>query len=332
VRYIGSKTSTLEQLGRLITARVPQGTFCDCFGGIGTVGAHFKSLGYSVWTGDVLRFANFFQIARVQRQRAPSFRRTRAALGLTRSSDVVDELRRATADRGWVVREYSRKRSYFTENNARAIQGCWCTIRRWAKNGWLTSDEYAVLLASLINSMDQVANTAGTYYAFLKTWHRKALKPFRFELIPATAQGGRYVCVEEPAQLLVGRQAFDVLYLDPPYNERSSAHYYHLPETIASGRSRRVRGVAGTPVNTPQRSVFNDRNLATTALQLLLETARFRLLAFHYCDEGLIPVEVARALLAEHGTVEEFQLDSRGYTTRSIGRRVTHRLFLLTHA
>ena len=46
MRYIGSKTSTLPQLARLITQRVDRGTFLDCFGGMGTVGSHFKGLGY----------------------------------------------------------------------------------------------------------------------------------------------------------------------------------------------------------------------------------------------------------------------------------------------
>jgi adenine-specific DNA-methyltransferase len=123
-------------------------------------------MGYRVWTGDVLRFAHFFQVARVRRHRTPAFHRLRAEAGIGGSGDVVHLLRKATRSRGWFVEEYARKRSYFTEENARKIQGCWCTIRQWASHGWLTVDEHAVLIASLINSMDKVADTAGTYYAF----------------------------------------------------------------------------------------------------------------------------------------------------------------------
>jgi len=332
VRYIGSKTSTLPNLAALISARVPRGTFCDCFGGVGTVGAHFKSLGYQVWTGDVLRFAHFFQIARIRRHRAPAFRRLRAAIGITACDDVVCLLRDARRSQGWFIEEYSKKRSYFTQNNARKIQGCWCTIREWAANGWLTAEEHAVLLASLINSMDKVANTAGTYYAFLKKWHRKALQAFRFELLAPTAGESECQCLFDSAHRLVERRRFDVLYLDPPYNERSYAHYYHLPETIASGCPREVKGMAGTPVQALRRSVFNDSTLAATALNVLLETARFRLLAFHYSDDGLISPEQVRGILTAHGTLEEFQLASRGYTTQRTKRRVKHRLFLITSA
>jgi adenine-specific DNA-methyltransferase len=81
--------------------------------------------------------------------------------------------------------------------------------------------------------MDSVANTAGTYYAYIKTMSRKATKPFIFHLIAPT-QGNLFcnslLC---DANLLVKELSSDILYLDPPYNERNYQRYYHLPENIA---------------------------------------------------------------------------------------------------
>jgi len=227
------------------------------------------------------------------------------------------------------VDEYAHRRQFFTRENARRIQGCWNTIRNWARQAWLTEEEEAVLIASLINSMDKVANTAGTYYAFLKNWHRKALKPFRFELIEPDRGSERCECFHGPAQAIVEQRPCDVLYLDPPYNARNYARYYHLPETLALGRTPPVDGQAGVPSTMPLRSSFNDARYATTALRVLLEAARFTLLAFHYSDDGLIPREAIRVLLREHGEVEEFSLTSRGYTTEKTPREVNHRLYLV---
>ena len=91
MRYFGSKFSTLPQLGEIIHARVPSGTFCDAFGGIGTVGAYFKALGYRVWTGDVLLFAHYFQVARIHRQKRPAFHRLRRELGLMATEGVLEK-------------------------------------------------------------------------------------------------------------------------------------------------------------------------------------------------------------------------------------------------
>jgi adenine-specific DNA-methyltransferase len=332
MRYFGSKFSTLDQLGEIIRTRVAHGTFCDAFGGIGTVGAYFKSFGYRVWTADVLFFAHCFQIARLRRQRLPAFRRVKAELGLRTLDEVMDALNGGRRDNGWFVTRYAHERKFFTLDNARSIDRIWKNIRAWRKHGWLTESEHSVLMASLIHAMDQIANTAGTYYAYLKSWHRKAERPFVFKLIKPAIGTYSGHCHFGSAQQLVAKRKFDILYLDPPYNERSYAHYYHLPETIASGSYREVSGISGVPVKGAQRSVFNDPKNATTALRELLAVARFKILAFHYADNGLIPRKKIRAVLSEYGRLEEFLIQSRGYTTDKKARQVPHRLYLLTHA
>jgi adenine-specific DNA-methyltransferase len=183
MRYFGSKVSTIETIHNLVSKRVPSGFFCDPFGGVGSVGSYLQSKGYSVWSGDVLKFAHYFQIARLKFSQPLSFKRVIDKLGLENRNDLIDLLNSITPQDGWFVKQYSEKRHFFTDRNARKIQACRRKIMAWAQKGWLGYDEHAVLLASLINSVDKVANTAGTYYAFLKKWHRKALNDFRFELI-----------------------------------------------------------------------------------------------------------------------------------------------------
>ncbi|HBA84130.1 MAG TPA: hypothetical protein DCZ95_08560 [Verrucomicrobia bacterium] len=331
MRYFGSKFTTLPRLGEILLQRVNKGTFCDPFGGIGTVGAYFKSLGFHVWTGDVLQFAHCFQIARIHRQNVPSFRQVRSRLGLNSSKDVLEILNKRKGRAGWFVEQYARKRRFFTVENARAIEWAWNTIHAWHKAGWLNREENAVLIASLIHAMDQVANTAGTYYSFLKTWHRKAKRPFHMDWMRPTRGQFAGKCSLGSAETLVSQQAFDVLYLDPPYNERSYAHYYHLAETIAQGVHPQVHGISGIPDRGLERSVFNDRSKAASSLEELLNEARFKWLAFHYADDGLIPRKTIRSILAKYGTFEEFVLYGRGYTTQNRERCVEHRLYLLKH-
>ena len=297
MRYFGSKSFTVKLVYDLVSARIPSGSFCDPFGGIGVVGAFFKKKGYTIWCGDILTSAHYFQIARVERNRLPSFRKLRRSLNLWSSDEVVQALNSGGKRNGWFVREYSEKRKFFTRSNALRINACRLQINRWCREGLLSRSENAVLLASLINSVDRVANTAGTYYAYLKEWYRKALRPFHFELLCPISGSSKCRSFLEEAKDLVRRSTFDVLYLDPPYNQRSYSRYYHLPETIARSEAPRLYGKAGMPRSVRPDSDFNKPAKAKQALKDLLSKARFRLLVFHYSDDGLISHGEIRALL-----------------------------------
>src|SRR6266446_3197114 len=138
MRYLGSKTSVVEQVHTLISDRVGSGSFCDPFGGIGIVGAHFKRKGYSVWSGDVLNHAHYFQVARIQRQRAASFARLLRNRRLDSVPEVIRLLNNASERRDWFVREYAEKRRFFTLANARRIAGCRRLIHEWDQEDLLT--------------------------------------------------------------------------------------------------------------------------------------------------------------------------------------------------
>lgn len=331
MRYFGSKDSTTEQVYEIISNRIPAGTFCDPFGGIGTIGSYFKSKGYSVWSGDLLTFAHYFQIARLETNRMPSFHVVQRNYNFASITAIVDYLNKESTQKGWFVEEYSKKRRFFTEKNAIQIEACKARIEEWNKKKLLTKKEHAILVASLINSTDKVANTAGTYYAYLKKWHRKALHSFRFTLIPVTSGNNNCKCFLGEAQALVSKRFFDVVYLDPPYNERSYAHYYHLPETIALGEIPKVHGKSGMPNTDKVISDFNRLQYAKNALERILEKARFHLLAFHYSDDGLIRQQDIEGILSNYGRVENYILDSKGYITSNINRNTKHHLYLVNH-
>jgi len=328
MRYFGSKVSTLEALYSIISARVPTGSFCDPFGGIGSVGSFFKLKGYNIWSGDVLRFPYYFQIARLRSSKS-LFQKLLYELSLNEMTEICQLLNSGKSTDGWFAREYARRRQFFSVDNALRVQSCRMQIKYWAKKGWVDCEEHAILLASLINSMDKVANTAGTYYAFLKNWHRKALNDFKFEFIaPVPADTDAY-CFNEDALALVKRQFFDVIYLDPPYNERSYSHYYHLPETIAHEATPRVHGLSGIPDRTSRTSKFNSPKEAKQSLEELLSASSCNLLVFHYADNGIIPKDDVEMILSSYGAVESFYIDSKGYSTKLKSRTTQHHLYMV---
>ena len=323
----------MTQIHEIVQRECPTGSLCDPFGGIGIVGSFFKRHGYAVTTGDHLLHAYYSQVARVQRDRTPSFRRLRESLGLPTARSVVDELNRQRSPASsWLVRHYAIERRFFTPDNAQRIAGCRNAIHRWRRNDLLSMQETAVLFASLVDSMDRVANTAGTYYAYLKTWYRKSLYPFRFDLILPTRGTSRCKSLLGDARSIVSERHFDVLYLDPPHNARRYSGYYHLPETICRAGTPRIHGMAGIPNSPRIRSDYNSPRLALDALTTLLQTSSFRLLIFHYADDGLMSPTQIRQLLSPLGELRETVISSPGYTSTSRSRQVEQRLYCVTNA
>lgn len=278
-----------------------------------------------------MQFAYCFQVARIQLNDIPCFSGLVDNLGFGDADSVASYLNQLPLSNGWLVREYAEARSFFTVENASRIQACWNTVRGWNDRGWISKSEWACLIASLIDSADRVANTAGTYYAHLKQFHRKALRPFSFEFIPIS-HGGSGETLWGDATSLVHQRSFDVLYLDPPYNQRAYARYYHLPETLASGACPVVLGKSGVPAGPVIKSRFNSRTQAYAALKELLAGADFRLLIFHYADDGLITPDELRALFATYSSVEERVVRSKGYSANPAARTTNHRVYIVENA
>ncbi len=327
MRYLGSKTLLLNEISQIITSCAVEGTFCDPFGGIGTVGSCMKKQGYKVITGDILNFAHYFQIALIQLDAPMEFAAIKKKFLFKDNSEIEKYMNTLIASKGWLIEEYAMKRQFFTLENARHIQGCINCIEKWKEKNILDEQEYKVLLASLIQSFDKIANTAGTYYAYLKKYYRKALQPFCFELLqPIKGKRGCCSFLMDAAKL-IEISNYDILYLDPPYNERRYGKYYHLPETIAIGENPCPMGKSG--VSTPYEicSKFNKKNQASDEFEKIIRMARAKYIIFHYTDKGLISTNTVRDILSAKGHVDEFYFDSKGYHTTKKTDECQHHIF-----
>ncbi len=324
MRYIGSKASTLSALEELIVSRVSSGDLCDPFGGIGTFGAHFRGLGYRVHTGDLLQFAHDFQAVRVASAAPPEFG---SVAEVTGAAEMAEYLNAVPGRHGWLSQHFAAERTFLTVENARRADAIHAQILTWDAAGRLTDLERSWLMASLISSVDRVANTAGTYYACLKRLGRRALRPFVFR--PVTVPDGPLgTAVLADAADLAASRTWDVLYLDPPYTARRYGAYYHLPELIARGAEPRPRGASGITALPHRPSPYYTKG-SLAALTSLLERARFELLVLHYSDTGLMdPVELTAAL-ARFGSVTTALLPAVGYRTTTGSRVVVHRVLLV---
>lgn len=330
MRYIGSKASTKEIIYDLVSQHVPSGTFCDPFGGIATMSSHFKSKNFEVHTSDILTFAHYFQISKLKYDNIPKFKKLFHHLGINTSNDFLLYINNLNPQEGWFTLSYSTERTFFSIDNAKKIEAIRYKIKEWSDSKIIIEDEKAFLLASLINSVDKVANTAGTYYAYLKGLDRKASRPFKYSFIQPVNGNKKATCHQLEANELLKINSYDVIYLDPPYNQRNYSRYYHLPEVLAKQIEPEVSGKAGIPKTNHLNSDFNNRTKSLKSFEQIMDNSDFKLLLFQYTDNGLLKKDEIISILESKGDkVNDFYIDSLGYSTKSQARNDKHHIYMV---
>jgi adenine-specific DNA-methyltransferase len=331
MRYFGSKSSTVEAVVDLALDGMRIRSAADAFGGLGTIGAALRRRNVHVTTCDILSMPHAFQHARVVCSSVPRYLSVRRNLGLDSREAMLNHLLQRRNPRSWIVTEFAKERMFFTMDNAVRIAGAWDEICRWNKSGWLSTSERAHLVASLIDAVDACANTAGTYYAHLKRWDRKALRPFSLSLLPVSPGLPRGQALRGDALDTLREREFDLLYLDPPYNDRDYARYYHLPESLAKLRRPRTNpdSLAGLPKTIGVESAQFRRATKLDYLQSLLTHVGWKRVVVQYCDDAFIPLPDLRDCLSEQGIMREYEINALGYTTTSRKRRSRHHVFIV---
>jgi adenine-specific DNA-methyltransferase len=320
VRYIGNKTRLLPFIRRGVARLgLAPGVAHDAFAGTAAVGRALKSDGWRVVSSDLMTYSYVFQQAYVVASRTPTFaklvardRGLRVALqkhGASPKSrpDVrLQAMGRVLAgldgEHGFISEKFSPRgdRMYFTERNAGTIDAARRLLHEWQDAGLIDETAYHVLLAALIEGADRVANTAGVYAAYIKSWQPNALRPLTIEPLTPIPGAGSSAHRDDAVSVARRQRSVDLLYLDPPYNSRQYAGYYHVPEIIARGwfdGEPALRGKTGLLNDAETRSVWCSRSRVSGALRALLAESSASRVLVSYNSEGLLPQsELERAL------------------------------------
>jgi adenine-specific DNA-methyltransferase len=353
VRYIGNKNKLIPFInGALKELEVAGTTACDPFAGTAAVARFLKSHGYAVTTSDIMSFSLVLQWAYVVVDGVPRFDRLAGVIepGPDALGDVIRILNRLEARHEFIYEHFCPEgragsrhgRRYFTAHNAERIDAVRRQIYEWREAGRLDDDEHYVLLAALIEAADRVANTTGVYAAYVKSWQPNAMRPLRLRP-PRLVTGTGLRCRayrRDALELVKEAQPFDLLYLDPPYNTRQYAGYYHIPEIIAEGwfgEPPRLRGKTGLPEDAGKRSDWSSRRRCERVFAELVAGAPCRHILMSYNSEGIISESCIEAALRGRGragtfrrleqTYKRYRSDRDRETRRYRGDRVSERLY-----
>ena len=298
MNYIGSKLSILDFLVDSIEQVCGNihGVFADLFAGTGIVGSTFRKKGAEVLANDIQHY---------------SYVLNKHLIENTEGVDpaIVEHLNQLDGVEGFVYRNYcpgsNSGRTYFTDENGRKCDAIRIEIEALYRSGALTESQYYCLLASLIHSIDQYANTVSVYGAFLKHIKKTAAREFRLELLPII-EGRQGTVYNTDINQLISQVKGDILYLDPPYNARQYCTNYHVLESISRYDNPVLKGKTGLRDYREQKSRYCSPRTVGKAFSDLLAQADFQYIFLSYNNEGLMPLDTIQEIMSRYGKYQVF--------------------------
>lgn len=307
MRYIGNKTKLLRFIGGVLRRRgIRAGRAVDPFCGTASVARELKRLRFQVVAADLMEYAHVLAKAYVEATRL--------------SDDLPDriaELNRLEPEPGFISQHFGPPaRMYFTAGNAARIDAMRARIRHWQMGGGLGDSEAYLLLAALIEASDRVANTTGVYAAYVKSWQPNARRAIELRTPRVITGNGCYAFRRDAIELVSELDDFELLYLDPPYNSRQYAGYYHIPELLATGwfdETPVLRGKTGLLPDRDKRSDWSRRSKCEAALEKLVATARCKHIVMSYNAEGILSEAAIERIFKQYGLRDTYQRYASSY-------------------
>lgn len=302
MNYIGSKLSLLGFLDSSITniAGKDNKTFCDLFAGTGIVGRYFKQKGFSVISNDLQYYSFVLNRHYIGNNCTPKFHNLTSI-----TSDVFQYLNNLAPQHGFIYKNYSYggsgTRLYFSDENAGLCDAIRIKIESWYKNNQITDNEYYFLLSSLLESIDKYANTASVYGSYLKKLKPSAQKKLIITPAEIIYSDTNHKIFNKDANEIISDIETDILYLDPPYNERQYASNYHILETISKYDYPIISGKTGLRDYRHQKSLFCTRATVKQAFTNLIKKANAKYIFLSYNNEGLLSLQEIQEIMSDIG-------------------------------
>lgn len=295
MNYIGSKHKLSSFLKKSIIDTVGEDlsnlVFCDLFAGTGIVGRTFKPFVKQIIANDVEHYSYVLNRNYIGNHKALNI------------ENRIDFLNNLEGVKGFIFHNYSEngnsKRLYFSSSNGQKIDAIRQQIEAWKLSQEINEDVYYLLVASLIESADKVANTASVYGAYLKKLKKTAQKSLLLKVADFSVTANSHQVFNEDGNELIQKIKGDILYLDPPYNARQYGSNYHLLNTISNYDTFQPKGKTG--LRDYYKSSYCRKNEVENSFENLIKNANFKHIFLSYNNEGLMTEKGVRDILLRYG-------------------------------
>ncbi|MCL2722409.1 MAG: DNA adenine methylase [Treponema sp.] len=305
MNYIGSKLKLSaflkESIFSVVGSDLSNFVFCDIFAGTGIVGRSFKTLVKTVIANDIEQYSYVLNKNYIENNAK-----------ISQKNKYIEELNKLSLRKdGFIYKNYcmggSGLRQYFSDYNGKKIDSIRKKIEELKTKGEINRKLYYFLLCSLLESADKVANTASVYGAFLKGIKKSAQKEMVLEPANYEINGTGHKVYNKDANTLIKKISGDILYMDPPYNERQYGANYHMLNTIAEYKKFIPKGKTG--LRDYEKSKYCSKNSIKEEFENLIMNAQFKYLFLSYNNEGLMTVSEIKKIMSKYGRYNLFTTD-----------------------
>jgi adenine-specific DNA-methyltransferase len=306
MNYIGSKFKLSswiqEEVKKVVGDDLSSKVFCDIFAGTGIVGRTFKKEVKQIISNDLEHYSYVLNKNYIENHES-----------ILDKEKYIEELNNLPLiDNGFIYQNYcmgsGSERQYFSDENGKKIDTIRTKIKEWYEDNKIGDNLYYFLLASLVESADKVANTASVYGAFLKHIKKSASKKLILEPAHFIENRNCHQVFNKDSNELIKEISGDILYLDPPYNQRQYSSNYHMLNTITQYDSFIPKGKTG--LREYNRSDYCKKAEVHSSFETLIKNAKFKYIFLSYNNEGLMSEDDVKNIMEKYG---KYSLKTKEY-------------------
>lgn len=323
LNYIGSKFQLLEWITNNMKEKTNWSSFADktiadLFAGTGIVSYHFRKNNANVISNDAELYSSIITHAFT---RSIYTDNCKSIIELFQN-DIQENKHSDT--NGFITTHYSpqgiNERKFFTIENAKRID--YIRNKLETIKNTMNDDEYKFILASILLSADAVSNVPAVYGCFLKNFKTKAEKHLRLLPIhnntdPALEHSKTYHSDVLDTEFISSFET-DMVYLDPPYNERQySKNYFPLniiaktPEQLLSELP--LKGKTGIPVDCFISPFCKKGESVENAFDTLFRELKTKWIFVSYNSESIVSKDKMLQIMNNYGTASVIERDYKRF-------------------
>ena len=338
IAYIGNKRRLLPFIENVFLEILDKDknikSALDLFAGSGSVSRLLKTLDLEVYSNDWEYYSYILNYAHIRINIEETKNMFIHTGGLQNTIETINNINRIKNKDRYISKYYSPKNDYnpdlknerlfYTQYNGTKIDIIRHNIEELYKNNAINQKEYFYLIASLIYEAATHTNTSGVFKAFHsgfggrnKDALSRILTPISLKELPLYNGKKGYVSMLDANEFAIKNKdkKFDLVYLDPPYNQHQYGSNYHLLNTIAlwdkpkinkniyiNGKKTDKGGIRKDWIKT--KSDYCYKKTAKNSLINLLDNINANHIVMSYSTDGIIEFDDLISILENKGDLK----------------------------
>ncbi len=311
IKYAGSKLRIIPFIIEIADGLKGIRTVLDGFSGSTRVSQAFAQKGYDTTSSDISHWSEVFASCYLLSKQPDSY-----------YQEILDHLNHLEGYDGWFTEFYGatedNRKKPFQLKNTRKLDAIRDEIDRLK----LPFEDQAVLLTSLIYALDKVDSTLGHFVSYLSAWSARSHNNLQLELPQRFQAQGQNRVVRDDIFNVVGQNAYDLVYFDPPYGSNNHkmppsrvryASYYHFWKTVILNDKPELFGKSNRRTDTRDLhdpSVFEEfrknaagKFIAMEAIDKLIKETRAKYVLLSYSSGGRVSRQDLSDILSNSGKI-----------------------------